>query len=76
MGGRGIPAPLVIKKHHGPSSLETISNEILALTKMNWNSASLYSRLPATIQSSNDIARIGSMLSRFSGKSYDYRLFI
>jgi hypothetical protein len=76
MGGRGIPAPLVIKKHYGPSSLETISNEILALTKMNWNSASLYSKLPATIQSSNDIARIGSMLSRFSGKSHDYRLFI
>ncbi len=76
MGGRGIPAPLVIKKHYGPSSLETIANEILSLTKMNWNSASLYSKLPATIQSSNDIARIGSMLSRFSGKSYDYRLFI
>lgn len=76
MGGRGIPAPLVIKKHHGPSSLETIAMEILSLSKMNWNAASLYSKLPATIQSSNDIARIGSMLSRFSGKSYDYRLFI
>lgn len=76
MGGRGIPAPLVIKKHHGPSSLETIATEILSLSKMNWNSASLYSKLPATIQSSNDIARIGAMLSRFSGRSYDYRLFI
>jgi hypothetical protein len=77
MGGRGIPTPIVIKKHHGPSSLETIATEILSLTKVNWNSASLYSKLPATIQSSNEIARIGSsMLSRFSGKSYDYRLFI
>lgn len=76
MGGRGIPAPLVIKKHHGPSSLETLATEILSLSKMNWNAASLYSKLPATIQSSNDIARIGAMLSRFSGKSYDYRLFI
>jgi hypothetical protein len=76
MGGRGIPAPLVIKKHHGPSSLETLATEILSLSKMNWNAASLYSKLPATIQSSNDIARIGAMLSRFSGRSYDYRLFI
>jgi hypothetical protein len=76
MGGRGIPAPLVIKKHYGPSSLETLATEVLSLSKMNWNSASLYSKLPATIQSSNDIARIGSMLSRFSGNSYDYRLFI
>jgi hypothetical protein len=76
MGGRGIPAPLVIKKHYGPSSLETIAQEILGLSKMNWNSASLYSKLPATIQSSTEIAKIGALLSRFSGKSYDYRLFI
>lgn len=76
LGGRGIPTPIVIKKHHGPSSLETLAIEILSLSKMNWNAASLYSKLPATIQSSNDIARIGAMLSRFSGKSYDYRLFI
>jgi NAD-dependent SIR2 family protein deacetylase len=76
MGGRGIPAPLVIKKHYGPSSLEAIATEILSLSKMNWNTASLYSKLPATIQSSNDIAKIGSMLSRFSGNSFDYRLFI
>lgn len=34
------------------------------------------SKLPSTIDSSNQIARIGKLLSRFEGKTYDYRLFI
>ncbi|MDI9871517.1 SIR2 family protein [Flectobacillus roseus] len=76
LGGRGIPAPLVIKKHYGGSNIGTIANEILGLTKMNWNSMDLYSILPSTISSSNEIARISSLLARFRGKTYDYRYFI
>ncbi|MCL6294909.1 SIR2 family protein [Jejuia spongiicola] len=76
LGGRSIPAPLKIIKHHGDSNINTIATEILGLTKMNWNSFDLYTKLPATINSSNQIARIGKLLSRFEGKTYDYRLFI
>jgi len=43
---------------------------------MNWNTFDLYSKFPATIDSSNTIARIGSLLERFGPVSYDYRLFI
>ena len=52
------------------------SAEILDLSKMNWNTFDLYSKLPATLQSSGEIARIGSLLQRFGASSYDYRLFI
>lgn len=76
LGGRSIPAPIRITKHYGDSNISTIATEILALTKMNWNSLDLYSKLPSTIDSSNQIARIGKLLSRFEGKTYDYRLFI
>ena len=76
MGGRSIPAPLRITKHYGSSNINLIANEILGLTKMNWNSFDLYTKLPATINSSNQIARIGKLLARFEGKTYDYRLFI
>lgn len=76
LGGRSIPAPIKIIKHYGESDINTIATEILGLTKMNWNSLDLYSKLPSTIDSSNQIARIGKLLSRFEGKSYDYRLFI
>ncbi|MFA5044923.1 MAG: SIR2 family protein [Paludibacter sp.] len=76
LGGRSIPAPLKIVKHHGDSNINLIATEILGLTKMNWNSFDLYTKLPATINSSNQIARIGKLLARFEGKTYDYRLFI
>ena len=56
--------------------VNTIATEILGLTKMNWNTFDLYTKLPATIHSSNEIARIGNLLSRFEGRTYDYRLFI
>lgn len=75
-GKRRIPAPLILKRHVGSTELVLLAEEILGLSKMNWNTFDLYSKLPATLQSSNDIARIGSMLERFGASSYDYRLFI
>ncbi|AUD05407.1 SIR2 family protein [Spirosoma pollinicola] len=75
LGGNGIPAPITIRKHYGESNISTIANEILGLTKVNWNSMDLYSILPATINSSNKIAQIGSLLGRFE-RAYDYRYFI
>lgn len=75
-GGRYIPKPLRIIKHYGTGSLEQIANEILGLTKMNWNSLNMYSQLPATISSSNDIARIGKLIGANSRHEYDYRYFI
>ena len=75
-GKRRIPAPLVIKRHAGRSNLTTIGEEILGLSKMNWNSFDLYTKIPATVESSRQIARIGSLLERFGSSSYDYRLFM
>ena len=76
LGGKNIPIPLKIKKHYGVSNIGVIATEILGLTKMNWNSFDLYSKLPTTIQTSNEIARIGWLLNRFEGKTYDYRNFM
>lgn len=75
-GGRNIPAPLKITKYYGNSSAFTVANDILGLTRMNWNNFNLYSKLPCTIESSNNIARIGYLLSAYDGEEYDYRLFI
>lgn len=75
-GKRRIPAPLVVKRHAGRSDLMTIGTEILGLSKMNWNSFDLYTKVPATIESSRQIAKIGSLLERFGSTSFDYRLFM
>ena len=75
-GKRHIPSPLIVKRHAGETDLETIAAELLGLSKMDWNSADMYSKLPATIDSSRQIARIGAKLQRFGPVSYDYRLFM
>jgi hypothetical protein len=36
-GTRSIPAPLIIRRHAGRSDLSMIGEEILGLSKMNWN---------------------------------------
>lgn len=75
-GGKNIPAPLKIVKHYGTGDLNQIASEILGLSKMNWNSFGLYTKLPCTIESSNQIARIGWMLSGYEGAIYEYRHFM
>jgi argonaute-like protein implicated in RNA metabolism and viral defense len=75
-GGKTIPLPLKIVKHYGNGDMTQIATEILGLSKMNWNSFGLYSKLPCTIESSNEIARIGLLLSQYEGAIYDYRYFM
>ena len=75
-GKRRIPAPLSLRRHAGSTELDQLCAEILGLSKMNWNTFDLYTKLPATLQSSSQIAHIGSLLQRFGASSYDYRLFI
>ncbi len=75
-GKRRIPTPIMLRRYGGTSDLATLTSEILGLSKMDWNSGDLYAKLPATVQSSKRIARIGKLLDRFSNASYDYRLFM
>ncbi len=75
-GKRRIPAPVVLRRYAGRSELATLSTELLGLSKMDWNSGDLYSKLPATVLSSKHIAGIGTLLDRFAESSYDYRLFM
>lgn len=75
-GKRRIPAPLVLTRHAGTSDLMTLAAEILGLSKMNFNSFDLYGQLPATIETSRRVAKIGALLDRYADRSYDYRLFM
>ena len=73
-GKRRIPAPVIITRHAGRTDLQPPTEEILGLSNMNWNTFDLHTKLPATLHSSNEIARISSLLQRFGTSSYDYRL--
>jgi hypothetical protein len=75
-GKRRIPAPLLIRRHAGSTDLQTLASEILGLSKMNWNSFDLYTQVPATIETSGQMARIGRLMEGYGEASYDYRLLM
>ncbi|MEA4895652.1 MAG: SIR2 family protein [Oscillospiraceae bacterium] len=76
-GGRGIPTPLLIKRHYGQASGDTLAQEILMLTKMNWNSGdSLYKILPVTLDFAKVLARMSKQNEAIYNKAYDFRYFM
>lgn len=75
-GKRSIPSPLLIKRFKGTDPIETIAEDILKFTKMNWNGAELYKTLPVTIDFSKRLAVMGKQLEDLGNKAYDFRYFI
>jgi hypothetical protein len=56
--GVHVPAPFEITKARGDSSYKEICKEILALTKLNWNTADFCSGLPITIGFSRNVGQV------------------
>lgn len=76
-GGRGIPAPLLIRRFAGTASGDVLAKEILMLTKMNWNSGdSLYKTLPVTLDFAKVLARMSKQNEAIFDKPYDFRFFM
>lgn len=56
--GARPPLPLEIIEHHGHSSADVVCREILALTKVNWNSCNFASVEPITLQFARTVGRV------------------
>ena len=56
--GAYIPNPLKIDVFENDSSLEELAEEILGLTKMNWNNTQLDGRLPITLECAKKVGEI------------------
>jgi len=75
-GKRGVPTPLLIRRFRGTDPIETVANDVLKLTKMNWNGAELYKTMPVTIDFSKRLSVMGKQLEELGNKAYDFRYFI
>lgn len=75
-GGKSIPKPLQLTRHAGRGPLETVAQEALALTKMDWNNDALYDPVPVSIRYSQRLARTIANAPDLPGKIYPYRLFM
>lgn len=56
--GMRVPSPLEVVEHHGDSSAEKVCSEILALTKLNWNTCAFASSEPITIAFAKQVGAI------------------
>lgn len=56
--GPRIPNPLEIVEHHGDSAADVVCSEILALTKLNWNTCAFAGGSPVTIAFARQIGSI------------------
>lgn len=56
--GMRIPKPIEIIEHFGAASMRQIAEEILGLTKMDWNSTALAGRQPITTAFAKDVGEI------------------
>lgn len=53
-----VPSPLQIADHYGDASMEQICAEILALSKLNWNSAFFAAAEPITLKFSRAVSNV------------------
>ena len=75
--GRGIPAPLLVRRFMGKSDGATLVNEIMMLTKMNWNSGdSFYKVLPVTLDFAKMLSKVAKQEVVMYDRPYDFRYFM
>ncbi|HUB38111.1 MAG TPA: hypothetical protein VMA72_04600 [Streptosporangiaceae bacterium] len=74
-GGKGTPRPLLLTRHVGRGPLAQPAAQILALSKMDWNTDALYRSMPATIIYAQLLAKIVKH-ETLAPVPYDYRLFM
>lgn len=74
--GKRLPCPLEIIEHHGDSPASVICQELLALTKLNWNTCAFGSSLPITLRFARDVGKILCELPKGSPIESKYRYFM
>lgn len=75
-GSKGTPRPLLLTRDAGSGSLSHVASQVLALSKMDWNTDSLYDALPCTIRYAGVLARTIKNMPELAPQPYDYRLFM
>jgi len=74
--GPRAPMPLEILEHHGDSPWSVVLQEVLALTKMNWNTADFALREPITIAFSQRVGQILAELPERLPLRAEYRYYM
>ncbi len=71
-----VPSPIRITDHVGDTAQEKLLREVLSLTKMNWNSANFYSKMPITLLFSRLVGDIMRELPNSTEPEPKYKYYI
>jgi hypothetical protein len=74
--GARVPQPLEVVVHHGDSPWNLILEEIMSLTKMNWNTAAFACSEPITIAFSRRVGQILAELGPKKPMRSEYRFYM
>jgi hypothetical protein len=74
--GMYVPNPLKITAYEQHSSLENLCDEILGLTKMNWNNTQMDGRLPITLECARKIGDIMKYVSPTEKPQVSYSFYM
>jgi uncharacterized protein Usg len=74
--GARVPQPIEVIEHHGDSPWNVVLREILALTKMNWNTADFACSEPITIAFSQRVGQILAELPPDLSLRPEYRFYM
>lgn len=71
-----VPNPLRVKLSRGYSDIETVIGDVLALTKLNYNSCIYGDGLPVTLRFSSDIGNILTATKNFEADKRQFKYYI
>lgn len=74
--GMYVPNPLKITVYEQDSSLDSLCDEILGLTKMNWNNTQMDGRLPITLECARKIGDIMKYVSPTEKPQVSYSFYM
>jgi hypothetical protein len=71
-----VPRPLLlVPDENSDSNILAIAKDVLALTKVNWNTTQFDQKLPAPIKAARDVGRILKHVEYGTAVSSDFRRY-
>jgi hypothetical protein len=73
--GLRVPTPLQLRPYECETSLSSLASELMALTKLNWNSTQLDQKLPIPIRAAREVGRVLKHVSYADRDQPDFRFY-
>jgi hypothetical protein len=74
--GPRVPKPLEITQHYGDTSLEEIAKEMIALSRLDWNTADYCSYLPITLKCAYRVGEILGLVPQGDPLKQQYKFYM